>query len=92
MTSPTPAPPTASERSGLQQSITASVRTILSTVPRDASASTAQRALYAAGIAMPLPVVTGWLEALHEPHAAAKITHQTDNPAALTADIEENPE
>lgn len=66
-----PGPPTSltpREREGLRQSVTENVRAVLAGVPTTATYAEAQRRLYAAGIAAPLPVVIGWVDAVRDAH------------------------
>lgn len=66
-----PGPPhslTPREREGLRQSVTQNVRAILTGVPTTATYAEAQRRLYSAGIAAPLPVVAGWVDAVRDAH------------------------
>ena len=68
MTKPSPPPLTERERSGLRHSITEDVRELLRHVPADAPAWRAQHALFRAGLALPLPVVVGWLQVVRDEH------------------------
>lgn len=75
MTRPSPPPePPLREPERLRHALAEDVRTVLATVPRDASPGRAQRALFDAGVLAPLPTVTAWLDAVR----ASDITHHDE--------------